>query len=128
MRPVDEYPIAYATIQNNLGIAYRMLAQVKDVEINLKKAFDAHYEAMMIYSVENDPTGYATTQNELGNAFLLLAQIKDKDSNLENAIDAYYEALEIFTENKYPTEYRIIISNQKKAQDLLKDNYNRSTN
>jgi len=73
-----------------------MMAEVSDLEPNLKKAFDAHYQALSIYNDEKYPEGYATVQNDLGNAFRLLAEIKDKESNLENAIGAYHEALVIF--------------------------------
>ena len=45
-------------IQNNLGNAYRDLAEVRDKEENLTGAIRAYEEALKIYTVEKYPLDY----------------------------------------------------------------------
>ena len=71
------FPDRCAATHDNLGIAYRNLAGVRDKESNLEKAINAYQEALKIYTVENYPTNYATTQNNLGNAYCNLAEVRD---------------------------------------------------
>jgi tetratricopeptide (TPR) repeat protein len=52
---LEEYPVGYAMIQNNLGAAYRSLAEVKNREVNLAKAVSAYEEALKIYTAEKYP-------------------------------------------------------------------------
>jgi len=52
---LEEYPVDYAMIQNNLGAAYRSLAEVKERAANLTKAINAYEEALKIYTAERYP-------------------------------------------------------------------------
>ena len=52
---LDEYPVDYAMIQNNLGAAYRSLAEVRERAANLSKAVKAYEEALKIYTAERYP-------------------------------------------------------------------------
>ena len=52
--------------QNNLGNAYRTLAEVEDKTENCKKAIQAYMQALEIRTLEQFPMDYAMTQNNLG--------------------------------------------------------------
>jgi len=60
-----KFPGRYAETQNNLGVAYRCLAEVRDKEANLEKAINAFQEALKIRTVESYPINYATTPSNL---------------------------------------------------------------
>ena len=53
---LEGYPVDYAMIQNNLGAAYRSLADVMDRKGNLAKAIKAYDEALKIYTAAKYPS------------------------------------------------------------------------
>ena len=106
-------------IQNNLGIVYGKLSEVREKEGNLIKAIDGYKEALKIYTPERYPLDYAETQNNLGIAYRGLSEVRDKKGNLERAIEAYDEALRIYTKVKYPLDYDRAISNKVDAEQML---------
>ncbi len=72
LNTVEKYPVEYARVQTNLGLAYTDLANVSDKEANAQNAFNAYNKSLEIYTVEKYPIGYANTQNNLGPAKRLL--------------------------------------------------------
>ena len=63
-----KFPNRYATTQNNLGLAYRNLAEVRAAEENLEKAINSYQEALKIYTVESYPIPYAKIKSNLEKA------------------------------------------------------------
>ncbi len=55
IRTVEQFPIHYAMTQNNIGNAYRTLAEVEDKALNCKKAIEACQNALKIITVEQFP-------------------------------------------------------------------------
>ncbi len=49
----QSYPINYAMTQNNLGLAYGDLAEVRDKEVNLENAIQSYQEALRIYTLQS---------------------------------------------------------------------------
>ena len=58
--------------QNNFGISYRTLTEVRDKGENTQNAISANQKALEIYTLEKYPDDYASTQNSLENAKRLL--------------------------------------------------------
>ena len=108
---LDNFPMDYAMIQNNLGNTYRSLAKVKDRVVNCEKAIQAFHEALKVYTPEDFPMNYAITQNNLGTAFGTLAEVQDKAENCNLAIQYYLEALKVYTLDNFPMDYAMIQNN-----------------
>ncbi len=100
-----------AMLQNNLGLAYRHLAQVREREANLERAIAAYREALTVYTPDQAPLEYATTQNNLGTAYLRLTEVRDREANLGRAIEAYREALTVYTPDRAPLHYAVTQNN-----------------
>ncbi|AMW29428.1 CHAT domain-containing protein [Limnospira platensis] len=92
-------PTVWATMQNNLGSAYRQRIRGERAE-NLEKAI-AYYEAALEVRTRSDyPEDWATTQNGLGIAYS--DRIRgERAENLEKAIAYYEAALEVRTRSDY---------------------------
>jgi len=111
--------INYAMTQNNLGNAYRTLAEVESKAENCKKAIKAHYEALKVYILERFPMQYSSTQNNLGNAYGTLAEVEAKAENCKKAIAAYYEALKVRTVERFPMDCAMTQNNLGTAYSIL---------
>jgi tetratricopeptide (TPR) repeat protein len=107
----DDFPVDYATTQNNLGTAYGAMAEVRDKEENLKLAVAAYTEALRVRTFDDFPVDYATTQNNLGTAYRGMAEIRDKEENLKLAVAAYTEALRVRTFDDFPVAYAMTMAN-----------------
>jgi tetratricopeptide (TPR) repeat protein len=107
----ERAPLDYAMTQNNLGAAYRNLAEIEDREGNLRLAIAAYEAALEHYTPERAPLDYAMTQNNLGAAYRNLAEIEDREGNLRRAIAAYEAALEYRTPERAPLDYAMTIVN-----------------
>ena len=81
--------------QNNLGNAYRTLAEVEAKAANCRKAIAACEAALTVYTRERFPMQYGTTQNNLGTAYGTLAEVEDQAANCRKAIAAYGAALTV---------------------------------
>ncbi|HWP47239.1 MAG TPA: tetratricopeptide repeat protein [Candidatus Limnocylindrales bacterium] len=53
---MDHFPVQYATLQHNLGNAYRKLAEIENRNENLKRALEAYEEALKVFTKEKFPT------------------------------------------------------------------------
>ncbi|MGA9351578.1 MAG: tetratricopeptide repeat protein, partial [Anaerolineae bacterium] len=84
-----------ASLQNNLGIAYRNLP-TGDRAANLQKAIQCYQEALRFRTPEAAPLDYAMIQNNLGATYGDLPT-GDRAANLEKAIQCYQEALRFYT-------------------------------
>ncbi|MFO0142470.1 MAG: tetratricopeptide repeat protein, partial [Aphanizomenon sp.] len=89
-RTRTDFPVDWASTQNNLGNAYsdRIRGDKAD---NLENAIAAYQQALEVRTRTDFPVDWAMTQNNLGNAYR--DRIRgDKADNLENAIAAYQQA------------------------------------
>jgi len=75
----EKYPIGYATTQNELGNAFKMLAEIKDKDSNLENAIEAYDEAMVIFTEEKYPEKYRTV---LSNQVDAQSQLKNNVSTV----------------------------------------------
>ena len=115
VRTLEDVPIEHARTQYHLGIAYGILAGIKDKAENYEKAVQAYQEALKVRTLDDLPMDYAETQYNLGNVYSTLAEVKDKAENCEKAVQAYQEALSIYTKEEFSEIYRIIGENIKKC-------------
>lgn len=53
-----EYPLFYAKIKRNLGIAYEVLSEIKDKETNLLMAIDCYKAALIVFIEKDYPSQY----------------------------------------------------------------------
>lgn len=97
------FPIDWAAIQHNLGVAYSELP-TGDRARNLSRAI-AHYEnALRIRTEQDFPVNWAATQHELGVAYSELPT-GDRDENLKRAIECYENALRVRTQRDFPLDW-----------------------
>jgi tetratricopeptide (TPR) repeat protein/energy-coupling factor transporter ATP-binding protein EcfA2 len=116
---LKRFPIQYAMTQNNLGMAYKTLAEVEAKGENCKKAIEACKEALKIRTLEHFPMDYAVTQNNLGNAYKTLAEVEAKGENCKKAIEAYEGALKVWTLERFPMDYAMTQNNLGTAYGML---------
>lgn len=122
--PVEEFPVAHASLLVLLGSTYRDLGQVSNPDRNLAEALRNYQEALKVYSVDDYPIEYAKIQNHLGTTYLALAGHRDKQQNLRKAVQAYQEALKALSEKAVSEEdvkplIRKVEINLQGAQRLL---------
>ncbi len=125
---IDKFPMVYAMTQNNLGTAFRTLAEVENKKENCKKAITAYQEALTVYSLERFPMDYAMTQNNLGTAFSTLAEVENKRENCKKAITAYQEALTVYSLERFPIQYATTQNNLGNALKTLAEVENKIEN
>src|SRR5712692_7529605 len=65
----NTHPLRNARIRNSLGIAYDLLADVRDKETNLNLAIPAYREALRVRTFDAFPQDYAMTENNLAVAY-----------------------------------------------------------
>jgi len=99
----NEDPVTWATVQNNLGLAYANLPTGDRVQ-NLGLAIDFYQAALRIFTENDNPANWAGTQNNLGLAYASLPT-GDRAQNLVLAIDSYRAALRVSTENDSPADW-----------------------
>jgi tetratricopeptide (TPR) repeat protein len=124
----EEYPVQYATNQNNIGATYGALAEVQDTVPNCEKAIKAFEEALKARTLEKYPLDYAMTQNNMGITYLTLARVQDKAENCEKAIKTFEEALKVYKPIECPAQYALTVDNIGTAFKLLSEVNNPSEN
>jgi tetratricopeptide (TPR) repeat protein len=98
-------PMQWATSQNNLGNAFRVLGERASGTERLEEALSAYREALKEYTRERVPLAWAVTQNNLGNAFLRLGEQESVTGSLEEGVSAYREALKERTRERVPLDW-----------------------
>ncbi|MBM3748797.1 MAG: CHAT domain-containing protein, partial [Acidobacteria bacterium] len=92
VRTRADFPVQWATTQNNLGTALRERIRGDRAE-NLEGAIAAYRAALEVYTRADFPVDWAMTQNNLGTAYS--ERIRgDRAENLEGAIAAYRAAID----------------------------------
>ena len=87
----DATPALYASINNDLGVAYSLLLTGSRTT-NLERAVACYQEALRFRTPETAPLDYALTQTNLGVTYWKMLT-GDRTTNLERAIACYQEAL-----------------------------------
>lgn len=108
LRPDDD-PHFYASIQANLGRAYRELS-VGDREDNLERAIECYLEALRFVIPEEASLQYASILNDLGITYRDLPT-GDHEINLGRAIACFQEALRFVTPETATLYYAMTQSN-----------------
>ncbi|MDJ0529409.1 MAG: CHAT domain-containing protein, partial [Microcystis sp. M53600_WE12] len=105
----DSFPYEWATIQYNLGVAYRtrILGERAD---NLELAIAAYNLSLEIYTRDAFPEDWARTQIGLGAAYSNRI-LGERADNLELAIEAYKLSLEVYTREAFPEDWAILQNN-----------------
>ena len=86
-------PLDWATTQNNLGNALRMLGERESDTARLEEAVTAYRDALTERTRERVPLGWAMTQNNLGAALWTLGERESGTARLEEAIAAWEACL-----------------------------------
>ena len=99
----EAFPLAWATNQFNLGLAYTDRSRGRRAE-NVELTIAAYNAALSVYTREAFPAEWAETQNNLGLAYT--DRIKgDKAENIDLEIAAYNAALSVYTREAFPTDW-----------------------
>lgn len=108
---LDYSPIDYAGTENNLGKAYRKLAELEEKPKNCRLAIAAFQEALKVSTFDQFPIPYAKTQIGLGTAYGTLAEVEGRAENCKKAKTAFEEALRVCTEETLPQDYVVVTHN-----------------
>ncbi|MBH8573356.1 CHAT domain-containing protein [Nostocaceae cyanobacterium CENA369] len=103
------FPIPWAMIQMNLGIAYYKRIQ-GDKVANQEYAIKAFTNSLEIINCSQFPQQWAITQSNLGNAYFYKIT-GNRPENLECAIKYYDAALKVITRSTLPSEWAMIQNN-----------------
>ncbi|NEP77361.1 MAG: tetratricopeptide repeat protein [Okeania sp. SIO3B3] len=102
----------WATIQNNLGNAYRERIMGNKAE-NIESAITAFQNALLVRTKTDFPIDWAMTQNNIdwamtqNNLGITYTEriMGDKAENIESAITAFQNALEVRTKTDFPIDW-----------------------
>jgi tetratricopeptide (TPR) repeat protein len=114
---VDEsrHPELFATLQNNLGLAYLAMPQVESsAQLRVGIAVQSFRHALAIFTKETDQDRWASTCMNLANA-LQYAPTSHPQENLIQAVDLYEDVLSVRTRAKDPVAYALVLLNQANA-------------
>jgi CHAT domain-containing protein len=109
----EEQPQAWASTNNNLGVAYLELApfSVNPAE-QIQEAIAVLIEALEVYTKEEQPQAWANTNNNLGGAYLELAPFSvNPAEQIQEAIAVFIESLEVYTKEEQPQAWAITNNN-----------------
>jgi tetratricopeptide (TPR) repeat protein len=109
LAPRTNAPLAWATTQNELGLAY-LLQGFRDATKTApaEAAQLAFTEALKERTHESAAFEWAETKNNLGIALLLLGERENESEALNRALAAFGDALRVFTIDKFPKRWATI--------------------
>lgn len=109
----------WASTQNNLGNALRILGDRESGTKSLEEAVAAFRQALQEWTREQVPMNWAKAQNNLG---IALAILGDRErSTAKNAVTAFKTALEIFEAAQATHYIDITKSHLQRAEAMLRD-------
>lgn len=118
----QKYPQEYATLHNNIAIAYLSMSTGSQQQYLYEGlAVQSFERALKHINLMEHPKEYAMLQNNLGNALQYLPSSHPFKNNLR-AVAAYDEALKIRNPINTPLEYANTIANKANALINLPDN------
>ncbi len=86
----------YAHVLTNVGNAFYLLSETKDVRKNINCAIDQYEKVIEFYKMQ-ESENYAYVSNNLGNAYRVLFEITGDKKDLEKSLNLINEALEFYT-------------------------------
>lgn len=92
----------WATAQNNLGSALRVIGERENDTDSFEKAIRAYEAVLTVWRREDVPMQWAATQTNLGNVLASLAEREDDAAILSEAVAAYRAALTVQTRQDAP--------------------------
>lgn len=102
-------PEEWASIQNNLGVAYEDRIKGERAE-NIEQAIRCYENALKVRTREAIPYAWAETHANLGNAYSRRMKGKRAD-NLERAIAYCQKALQVYTRQELPQAWAVVQNN-----------------
>lgn len=115
----QDFPDAWASVQNGLGNALSNLGEKLFRPQNLEEAIMAYQHALEETPRELLPLQWATTQHNMGMTLYCLGEIEGGTPRLEEAITMYRKVLEERTPDRTPVEWAITQYHLGKALYLL---------
>jgi CHAT domain-containing protein len=108
-----QLPQAWATTNNNLGIAYSNLAPFSaNPREQIENAIDAFRNALRVFTEDEQPQVWATANNNLSSAYCALAPFwPTPKEQIENAIAACRNVLRVRTEEEQPQDFAMTNNN-----------------
>jgi tetratricopeptide (TPR) repeat protein len=106
-----DFPLDWATAQNDLGAALGTLGQREAGTARLEQAVEAYRAALEERSREEVPLDWAATQNNLGTALATLGMRESDTVRLEQAVQAFQTALEERTRDRVPLDWAMTQNN-----------------
>jgi tetratricopeptide (TPR) repeat protein len=111
----EYFPMAYAEIQENLGIIYSEIPdEAKKKSVWAAVSASSFLEALSIYTKEEFPHDYARVCTHYGNALMKYPQAVRSD-NFVKALSYFQEALSVRDAHNYPVERSITLINYLEA-------------
>ncbi|WP_194775407.1 hypothetical protein [Pararhodonellum marinum] len=111
----EHFPLAYAEIQENLGIVYSEIPdEAKKKSIWAAVSASSFQEALSIFNKEDFPYDHARVCNHYGNALMKYPQAVRSD-NFVKALSYFQEALSIRNAEEFPMERSITLLNYLEA-------------
>ena len=104
-------PDTKATLLSSVAWGFNTYGEQAGDNEYLRKAIDAHREALAATDREQAPDDWASRQNSLGYALFTLGGLESGASHLEQAIATFRAATEIWTHEQAPREWAMIQSN-----------------
>jgi tetratricopeptide (TPR) repeat protein len=93
---LDRFPDEWASVQNDLGVAYARLGGA-DHQLNVQRALRCFGLALLVRTEEEHPLEWAATQVNLGNTYRRLhGSTPTNSKSLSDAIEAHKGALRIY--------------------------------
>lgn len=111
----EYFPLAYAEIQENLGIIYSEIPdEAKKKSVWAAVSASSFLEALSIYTKEEFPHDYARVSTHYGNALMKYPQAVRSD-NFVKALSYFQEALSVRDAQNFPVERSITLLNYLEA-------------
>ena len=108
---LDNFPVNYGVIHNNIGSAYLKLSRSINLINNCKKAIKHYSESLKVFKIKKYPLGYSIAKNNIGNAYNRLSRMLDPIKNLKKSIDIYKDALKPCSPSQLQMQYATIQNN-----------------
>jgi tetratricopeptide (TPR) repeat protein len=90
----EDTPLDWAMTQNNLGIAFSIMAERESDPKRWEEAVSAFRQALLERTRERVPEQWAKTQNNLGNALQRLGELRKEKGLLCEALLTHLEAFQ----------------------------------
>jgi len=104
-------PDLYAHIMYNMGNAYLILANNKDLKRNLLQAISKYEEAVKYFDENKQSLKYHSVVKNLANAYGILGQATNDYELINRSIEKYNKIIEYFEYETDPINYATILFN-----------------